>query len=79
MKYDSKMQAFGAGDIPMSEDNFNALKEANRTMLQVPIEAEDAHSCRPTSAREDTYSAVFTRIEFRGIHCIRLRCIHAVL
>ena len=38
MKYDSKMQAFGAGDIPMSEDNFNALKEANRTMLHVPID-----------------------------------------
>ena len=38
------MQAFGAGDIPMSEDNFNALKEANRTMLHVPLEAEYACS-----------------------------------
>jgi len=35
--YHSLMQAFGAGDIPFSEDNFNALKKANRTMLHVPI------------------------------------------
>jgi len=41
-------------------------------------EAEDAYSCLPTSAREDTQSTVFGRVQLCSLHS-HPSCLHAVL